>query len=363
MKLPMFSDLFENLFVLELANNHWGDVQRGLDITNQFSAVVHSKGIKASIKLQFRDVDTFIHKDFTSMTNYRYIAKTLATKMPESDYAKLVDEIRKNKLIAMATPFDEKSVALCEKFDLDIIKIASSDINDRILIQTIAETRKPVIVSTGGASLQDIEAVVDYFNEQKIPLAINHCVAQYPTEKENLALAQISFLKALFPNNTIGFSTHERNNDIADAMLMAYAAGARTYERHIDIPNCQHPVSAYCSLPKDIEVWICGWEKAVSMWGKQTSKRREIPLDETAYLNALVRGVYAKRKLTKGKRLSLDDVYFAIPVQKGQISCREFDMTEILTADIDADKPLLISDINAAYLTDEKIALIKNRGL
>lgn len=359
----MISDLFENLFVFELANNHWGKLERGIEIIKQFSSVVHGEDVKASIKLQFRDVDTFIHKAFTSMTNYRYIAKTLATKMSNTNYAKLVDEIRKNKLIAMATPFDEKSVALCEQLDLDIIKIASSDINDKILISTIAKTHKPVIVSTGGASLQDIEAVVDYFNEQKIPLAINHCVAQYPTEKENLDLAQISLLRTLFPHNIIGFSTHERNDDIADAMLMAYAAGARTYERHIDIPNDEHPVSPYCSLPADIVTWIHGWKKAVAMWGKQSSTRREIPLDETVYLNALVRGVYAKRKLTKGKKLSFDDVYFAIPVQKGQLSCREFDMTEILTADVDADKPLLISDINAAYLTDEKQALIKNRGL
>ena len=69
--------LLENLFVLELANNHWGSLERGLDIVSQFSKVVRYNNIKAAIKLQFRDVDSFIHpkhKDHES----RYIQKTLA---------------------------------------------------------------------------------------------------------------------------------------------------------------------------------------------------------------------------------------------------------------------------------------------
>ncbi|MBR1777552.1 MAG: N-acetylneuraminate synthase family protein [Alphaproteobacteria bacterium] len=359
----MISELFENLFVLELANNHWGKLERGLEIIRQYSEVIHTENIKASIKLQFRDVDTFIHKDFRSLTNYRYITKTLATKMASADIEKMVDEIKRQKLITMATPFDEKSVELCQQLNLDIIKIASSDINDRILVEAIAKTNTPVIVSTGGASLEDIEKVVTYFNEKEIPLAVNHCVAQYPTEKENLDLAQIDFLKKLFPKNIIGLSTHERNEDLSDTIMMAYAAGARTYERHIDIPNNEHPVSPYCSLPTDIVNWIHGWKKAVKIYGQQSSIRRKIPLDETIYLNALVRGVYARKPLKKGKRLSLDDVYFAIPVQKGQLSCREFDASEVLLTDIEADKPLLTSNCDAPYLDDEKIALIKNRGL
>ena len=60
----MKNNIFEDLFVLELANNHWGDVERGKKIITDFSRVVRFNNIKAAIKLQFRDVDHFIHKDF-----------------------------------------------------------------------------------------------------------------------------------------------------------------------------------------------------------------------------------------------------------------------------------------------------------
>ena len=60
----MKRDIFEDLFVLELANNHWGDVDRGLRIISEFSKVVRFNNVRAAIKLQLRDVQGFIHKDF-----------------------------------------------------------------------------------------------------------------------------------------------------------------------------------------------------------------------------------------------------------------------------------------------------------
>lgn len=359
----MKNQIFEDLFVLELANNHWGKLQRGLQIIDTFAEVVKRHNIKAAIKLQFRDVDTFIHKDFRNLTDYRYIAKTLATKMPKAEYIAMVEAVRKHGLITMATPFDETSVDLCVEAGVDIIKIASSDINDYVLINKIASAGKPVIVSTGGACLDDVVAVAKFFNDKNIPLAINHCVAQYPTEKENLDMAQIDLLKNMFPDNVIGFSTHERNEDIGDAMIMAYAKGARTFERHIDIPNPEKGVSPYCSLPEDLEHWIEAYKKAVAMNGSAIACRRDIPQKETKYLDALVRGVYAKKDLKQGTVLTFDDVYFAIPVQKGQLSCREFKTGEILQKDVLADKPLSVYNTSAEYLTEETVSMIKNRGL
>ena len=341
--------IFKDLFVLELANNHWGKLDRGLKIIDTFAKIIKKSEIKAAIKLQFRDVDTFIHKDFLTLTDYRYIQKTLTTKMSKNDYKAMVEAIRNHGLTTMSTPFDENSVDLCVDLGIDIIKIASSDINDWILINKIASTKKPVIVSTGGACLKDIIAIANFFNNKHIPLAINHCVAQYPTEKENLDMSQIDLLKNLFPQNIIGFSTHERNEDIGSAMIMAYAKGARTFERHIDIPNEEKGVSPYCSLPEDFSKWIEAYKKAVIMNGKSTTHSREIPTNETKYLDALVRGVYAKRNLPSGSKLNLDDVYFAIPIQKGQLSCREFKGGEKLTSNISAHQALSVNNIKAEY--------------
>ena len=86
-------------------------------------------------------------------------------------------------------------------------------------------------------------------------------------------------------------------------------------------------------------------------------------MKETKYLDALVRGVYAKKNLKQGSVLTFDDVYFAIPVQKGQLSCREFKTGEVLQKDVIADKPLDIYNTKAEYLTDTVVLMLKNRGL
>src|SRR5579872_3974473 len=109
----MNRDIFEDLFVLELANNHWGKVERGLRIINDFARIVRFNNMRAAIKLQFRDVDHFIHQDYRRRTDVRYIKKTLDTRLSKADYAVLVNAVRKSGCIPSATPFDEASVDLC----------------------------------------------------------------------------------------------------------------------------------------------------------------------------------------------------------------------------------------------------------
>jgi len=77
----MRAPIFEDLFVLELASNHWGKLARGLKIISDYGQVVRFNGVRAALKLQFRDVDSFIHKDFRDRTDIRYIKKTLDTQM------------------------------------------------------------------------------------------------------------------------------------------------------------------------------------------------------------------------------------------------------------------------------------------
>src|ERR1041385_8155197 len=96
-------DIFEDLFVLEMANNHWGSVERGLKIVTAFSQIVRFNNVRAAIKLQFRD-----------------IKKTIDTRMSEEGFATLVKAIRQASCMPMATPFDEKSVDLCCELGIPI---------------------------------------------------------------------------------------------------------------------------------------------------------------------------------------------------------------------------------------------------
>ncbi len=331
------TDIFHELFVLEVANNHCGDVARGFDIIRRFAAVVHQHKVRAAIKLQFRDVDTFIHTGHRN-DDTRYIKKTLATQMPWTDYRELVRAIKSEGCLAAATPFDERSVEKCVEFDVDIIKVSSSDINDWPLVDEIAKTEKPVIGSTGGASQDEVDAFVHTVcRPRPVPLlALNHCVSLYPSKDGDLSLNQIDVLRHRYPGFTIGFSTHECG-DWSSSMLLSYAKGARTWERHIDLFGGEHPLSAYCSTPHQIGEWFRAFHKAKEMCGGDGW--RPISPPETAYLRSLKRGVYAKRDLPIGHRLVRDDVYFAIPLQPDQADC-SFQFGYPLVAKVRKDEPV-----------------------
>lgn len=356
-------DIFEDLFVLELANNHWGSVERGMQIVKEFGTVVRYNNVRAAIKLQFRDIDTFIHKKFRNREDIRYIKKTLDTRLTREELATLTEGIRRAGCVRMATPFDDRSVDLCVELGIEIMKIASSDVTDWPLLEKIAKTHKPVLVSTGGTSLKDIDDMVTFFENRNIPLAINHCVSIYPSEDGELQLNQIDFLKNRYPGHTIGFSTHEYH-DWHSSMLIAYAKGARTFERHIDLNNDDRPISPYCSTPEQIAEWFQAFHKAREMCGAPGTEKAPSSQKEIDYLTSLVRGVYASRDLTAGHTLTPDDYYLAIPLQKGQLSCRELLNNQVLAKNIKADAPLMVDSVESLYNHDKSLRIkLLARGL
>jgi N-acetylneuraminate synthase len=189
----------------------------------------------------------------------------------------------------------------------------------------------------------------------------------YPSEDSELFLDQIDYLKNRYPGHVVGLSTHEYH-DWSSSMLISYAKGARTWERHIDIDFDSVPVSNYCSLPEQCDVWYKAFHKAKEMCGGVSDTRRVLTRKEVEYLDALVRGVYAKRDLSEGYVFDSknfdEDFYLAIPLLKGQLSCREVMNGEKLTAPLTKDEPLTIEKIDGPYAKDESLKIfIKNRGL
>jgi sialic acid synthase SpsE len=359
--------IFDELFVLELAQNHLGIVERGLRIVREYARVVRANGVRAAIKLQLRDVERFIHRDYRDRRDVRYIDKTLRTKLNRSQHGQIAKAIRESGCLLAATPFDESSVDFCRNLRCDILKIASSDINDWPLIEAVAALRLPTITSTGGSNLKDVDDLVSYFAHRGVPLALNHCVSIYPSEDCELELNQIDFLRNRYPDNVIGFSTHECSSWDASVMI-AYAKGARTFERHVDVIEMLSPatISPYCSLPHQIDQWFRAFLKAREMCGGGSGHKRLPPAKEIAYLDSLVRGVWARRDLPAGYAVShaavSKDFYLAIPLLRGQLSCRELLGGEVLLRSVARDAPLMLDDVDGLAL-GPSAEMIRGRGL
>lgn len=336
--------LFDELFVLEMATNHLGCLDRGIAIVKAFAPVVRQHGVKAAFKLQFRDVPKFVHKDhFNDQT--RYVRKTIDAGMSWFDYITLTKVIREEGMLLGATPFDEVSVSRCVDAGVDFVKVASSDINDWTLLEAIGETRKPVIVSTGGASRTAVKAAVDLFEVRSVPLALNHCVSLYPSGEADLCLNQIDVLRREFPGITIGWSSHEDSFAWGDSLCISYAKGARLWERHVDIIHGGHLPAAYSCQPLELEGWFERLKTAKTMCG-DFPRWRPVSKRETSYLRELHRGRYARRDLSPGERLTEDNSYLAIPAEDGQLTCNDvIGARKIKDRYIPKDSPVRRNDV------------------
>jgi len=219
------------------------------------------------------------------------------------------------------------------------------------------------VASTGGTSLKDMDDLVTYFNNRNIPLALNHCISLYPTEDGELELNQIDFMRDRYPGVTIGLSSHE-HTDWRSSVMIAYAKGANTFERHIDIEADGIPVSPYCSTPEQVDAWFKAFKKAKEMCGAPGTRKRLPPEREIRYLDALVRGLYASRDLEPGHVLTGADFFMSIPLQKGQISCRELVIDDRLTMPVKAGQPITIDHLDNLYSANPELrAMIEMRGL
>ena len=142
--------LFAKLFILEMANNHMGDVKHGLNIIQELHKICNHNDFadfKFAFKFQYRNLKTFIHPDYINRTGLKYVKRFLETNLSESERLLLKEEAQKLGFITICTPFDEDSVDLIIKHEYDIIKVASCSFTDWPLLEKIVQKDKPLFLS------------------------------------------------------------------------------------------------------------------------------------------------------------------------------------------------------------------------
>lgn len=351
-------DLFQNLFVFDMANNHMGDSEHGIRIINELHEVTIAFDFPCAIKFQYRNLDTFIHSSYKDSSEFKYVKRFQETQLSDDELFSLKQEVDKLDFISMCTPFDENSVDKIVDFGFDIIKVASCSFTDWFLLEKIAETDKPIIVSTAGATLNEIDRVVVFLEHRRKQFAIMHCVGEYPTLTEHLNLNQIDFFKNRYPDVTIGYSTHEDPNNL-DAVKLAIAKGGKIFERHVGVATEKYALNAYSSTPVQVRQWLSSAQEALTMCGI-SGARRKIYEKEISDLQGLMRGVFAKEDIAMNQKLTLENIFFAIPNLDGQIVANNISKYSefIVQRDLKAGEPIYFKDVSAKNIREHVLKAI-----
>lgn len=332
-------------FILEMANNHMGDVEHGIRVIRSFGEICRKFPFRFAFKLQYRDLDTFIHPSMRGRDDVKYVKRFSETRLSRNQFDRLVDEMRNNGFLTMATPFDEASVDVIEAQHLDFVKVPSCSFTDWPLLERVARTNLPIIASTAGACLDEIDRVVSFLLHRQKEFAILHCVGEYPTPDEHMHLSQVDFLRARYPDVRIGFSTHE-NPTNTDIIKLAIAKGATVFEKHVGVATEKYALNDYSATPKQVEQWLQAAQYALLLCGVGHERLPPNSI-EAASLRSLRRGVFTKRHFCAGEIISNEDVYFAFPPQEGQFTANDWSKYAVFTASADIAVDAAVTPSNA----------------
>jgi sialic acid synthase len=221
--------------IAEIGSNHGGSVETAV----QMIRIAAAAGADAC-KFQCRDndtlyADTLLNAAYENEHSYgkTYGEHRKALELSDPALATCVFEAERSKVLCFSTAFDEPSVDRIVKLGMPAIKIASGGLTDKRLLRHAALSGLPIILSTGGGTMREIDIAVQLITCYTEKLAVLHCVAAYPVRDfAELNLRCISVLREAYPGLVIGWSGHDSGIAMAVA---AYTLGARIIEKHFTL--------------------------------------------------------------------------------------------------------------------------------
>lgn len=343
----------KSLFVFDLANNHNGDVNHGLKIIREVHKICSEfeKDFTFGFKFQYRNLDKFIHPDYRDRKDIKLVKRFLETRLTNEEFMLMKQEVTNLGFVSVCTPFDEDSVDLIGKHNYDIIKISSASLTDWPLLEKVVNYDKPIIASTAGSSIEDIDKVVTFLLNRDKKFCLMHCVAEYPTENKNLQLNQITLLKDRYKNISIGYSTHE-NSDNTDSIKIAISKGALLFEKHVAFGDNRN---SYSATPEQLTKWLKSAKDAFEMSGLRKGR---VPMTEKEEkdLRSLRRAVFSREDIITGERINPEKVFYAIPSSEQQLLANDMSKYTHYYAQKDFKKndPILLKDLRVVD-TREKL--------
>jgi len=219
--------------IAEIGNNHNGN----LDTAKKLIETAKEAGADA-VKFQVKNIEKSFSKELLDSTyvNENSFGKTyrehkMALEFSEEQMKELYDFASKMNIICFSTPFDIDSVDMLERIGNPIYKISSFHVTDLKLIEYVCQTKKPIIISTGMSTIEEIDKAVELIKKFTKDFIIMHCVSCYPTEDKDVNLNIIPTLKNRY-NCPIGYSGHERGIAITASTVLL---GCCAIERHFTL--------------------------------------------------------------------------------------------------------------------------------
>ncbi|HLB03590.1 MAG TPA: N-acetylneuraminate synthase family protein [Gaiellaceae bacterium] len=300
--------------IAEIGHNHQGDLEKA-------KALIHAakeSGVDA-VKFQKRDNKRLFTRAFydSPYENENSFGATYgehreALELGKSDWFELSRYSREEGVAFVAAAFDEPSADFLAELGVDAFKFASGDLLNVPFLRYVAALGKPLLLSTGGGTIEDIDRAVQAIAPLNRELCVLHCTASYPAEVEDLNLSVIVTLKERFPELVIGLSDH--HNGIAMAPV-AYMLGARVFEKHFTLNHAWKGTDhAYALMPDGMRRFVRDLHRVPAALGD--GMKRRLPSEEGP-LRKMGKKLVAARDLPAGHVLAAEDVIAKSPADGG----------------------------------------------
>lgn len=250
------SDIDPCFIIAEIGQNHNGDI----NIAKKLIDVAVDSGADA-VKFCKRDLNTELtisayNKPYDNPNSFgiTYGEHREFLELNENEYAILKDYADSKGIIFFASVCGKKSVELLDRLGCPLFKIASRDLTNLPLIKHIASKYKPIILSTGMSSLEEIYDAVNLISTFHENIILMHCTSEYPTPYKDVNLNVMGSLKGIFPNCLIGFSGHTIG---VITPVIASCLGAVAVEKHITLARCMKGTDHVGALEPDGLKRVC----------------------------------------------------------------------------------------------------------
>jgi N-acetylneuraminate synthase/sialic acid synthase len=329
--------------IAEIGHNHQGSLEKARELVQS----AKDCGVSA-VKLQKRDNRTLYTRamydapyDNENSFGPTYGAHREALELGKADYAELLAFAREIGVTLFATAFDAPSADLLAELDMPAYKIASGDLRNTPLIRHVAAIGKPVFLSTGGASMDEVERAVDAIGSINSQLCILQCTAVYPADVEELNLGVITTLRGRYPDYVVGLSDHQ--DGIAMA-LVAYMLGARVMEKHFTLSHTAKGTDhAFSLMPEGMRKLVRDLRRTPAALGDGV--KRPLPSEESA-LRKMGKMLVAAHDLEAGATLTEADVASKSPADGGLApDALDAVLGRRLARPLAEDEPILEADL------------------